>query len=124
MITSDKVQDVAGKLQQLNVEEKHQLFMLMPSLWESIPVENLITLLLQEEKAIRHGTEYRLDQKKQKRLSQLLEKNRSGILAPTEVEEIDQLIEEGEELTLLKAQALYAIKLLTKRLLKNADESE
>jgi len=124
MITSDKVQDVAGKLQQLNTEEKRQLFMLVPSLWESIPVETLLTLFSQEEENIRHGTEYRLDKKKQTRLSQLLEKNRSGILTPTELEEIDQLIEEGEELTLLKAQALYAIKLLIKRLLKSADESE
>jgi 3-dehydroquinate synthase class II len=123
MIASDKVQEIASKLQQLNAEEKHQLFMLVPSLWESIPVENLITLLSQEEKAIRHGTEYRLDKKKQKRLSQLLEKNRSGILTPAEEEEIDQLIEEGEELTLLKAQALYALKLLARRLLQNANES-
>ena len=93
MIASDKVQEVAGKLQQLNAEEKRQLFMLGPSLWESIPVETLLTLLSKKELAIRHGTEYRLDKKKQTRLSQLLEKNRSGILTPAEEDEMDQLIE-------------------------------
>ena len=122
MIVSDKVQEVAGKLQQLNAEEKRQLFMLFPSLWESISIESLLTLLSKEEEAIRYGTEYRLDKKKQTRLSQLLEKNRSGILTPAEEDEIDQLIEEGEELTLLKAQALYALKLLAKRFLQNANE--
>lgn len=120
MIASDRVQEVAGKLQQLNAEEKSQLFMLVPSLWDSIPVE---TLLTQEEIAIRHGREYRLDKKKQTRLSQLLEKNRSEILIPDEEEEMDQLLKEGEELTLLKAQAIYALKFLAKRFLQNASES-
>jgi len=120
MIASDRVQEVAGKLQQLNAEEKSQLFMLGPSLWESIPVE---TLLAQEELAIRYGTEYQLDKKKQTRLSQLLEKNRSEILTPAEEEEMDQLIKEGEELTLLKAQAIYVLKLLAKHLLQNTSGS-
>jgi len=35
---------------------------------------------------------------------------------------MDKLIEEGEELTLLKAQAVYALKLLAKRLLQNVQE--
>jgi len=34
MIASDKVQEVADKLQQLNVEEKRQLFMLVPPVVE------------------------------------------------------------------------------------------
>jgi len=112
VIASGKVQEVASKLQQLNAEEKRQLFAIVPSLWESPPVETLKTVLSQEELAIRHGAEYRLDKKKQRRLSQLLEKNRSGIITPAEEGEMDKLIEEGEELTLLKAQALYALKLL------------
>lgn len=123
MIASDKVQEVVSKIQQLNAEEKRQLFMLVPSLWQSIPVETLLTLLFQEELTIRHGTEYRLDKKKQTRLSQLLEKNRSGILTPVEEEEMDGLIKDGEELTLLKAQAIYALKLLAKRPLQNVSES-
>jgi len=94
--------------------------MLVPSLWDSIPVE---TLLTQEEIAIRHGREYRLDKKKQTRLSQLLEKNRSEILTHAEEAEMDQLIEDGEELTLFKAQAIYTLKLLAKRLLQNTNES-
>jgi len=122
MIASDKIQEIAGKLQQLDAEEKRQLFLLVPSLWDSIPVENLITLINQEEEVIRHSTRYRLDKKKQTRLSQLLEKNRSGILTPVEEKEIDQLIEEGEELTLIKAQTLYILKLLAKDLLRNASE--
>ncbi|MCH8294352.1 hypothetical protein IH992_24995 [Candidatus Poribacteria bacterium] len=123
MTVSEKVQEVAGKLQQLNAEEKRQLFTLVPSLWESLPVENLIPQLSMEEEAIRHGTEYRLDKKKQKRLSQLLEKNRTQTLPLDEEEEIDRLIEESEELTLLKAQALYTLKLLVKRLSRRAGEN-
>ena len=123
MIASEKVQEVAGKLQQLITEENRQLFMLVPSLWESIPVETLLSLISQEELAIRHGTEYRLDKKKQARLSQLLEKNRSGILTPSEEEEMDQLIEEGEKLTLLKAQVLYVLKSFGKRLLRSDSKS-
>lgn len=94
--------------------------MQMPSLWESIPIETLLSLIFQEKLAIRYGTEYRLPKKKQTRLSQLLEKNRSGILTSAEEKEIDGLIEESENLTLNKAQAIYSLKLLTKRLLQNA----
>lgn len=122
MMASDKVQEVASRLQQLSAEEKGQLLTIVPSLWEFIPVETLKTALSQEEFAIRHGAEYRLNKEKQRRLSQLLEKNRSGILTPDEEEEMDKLIEEGEELTLLKAQTLYALKLLAKRLLQDARE--
>jgi len=105
-----------------NNEEKRQLFTLVPSLWESMPVEKLLTQLALEEEAIRRGTAYRLDKKKQKRLSQLLEKDRSQTLTPDEEEEIDRLIEESEELTRLKAQALYTLKLVAKRLSQSADE--
>jgi len=122
MIASDKVQEVASKLQQLNTEEKRQLFAIVPSLWDAIPVEILKSAFSQKELSIRHGTEYRLDKEKQRRLSRLLEKNRLGILTPAEEEEMDKLIEEGEELTLLKAQTIYALKLLSKHLLQNVQE--
>ena len=116
MAASEKVQEIALRLEELNAEEKSQLFMLVPSLWEEIPVEKLLTQLFQEEEVIRHGKEYRLDITKQKQLSQLLEKNRQKTLVPAEEAEMDQLIEESEDLTLLKAQALYTVKLLAKRL--------
>jgi hypothetical protein len=110
MAVSERVQEVAGKLQQLNVEEKKQLFALAPSLWESIPFDKFLAELSRAEETIRHGMEYRLNKEKQQILSQLLEKNRSGTLTSDEEAEMDELIEEAEELTLFKAQALYTLK--------------
>lgn len=122
MIASEKVQEVAGKLRKLNSEEKRQLFTLVPSLWESLTVETLRNLFSKEEYVIRREGEYRLDKKKQTRLSHLLEKNRSGMLTTIEEEEMEQLVSEAEELTLFKAQALYSLKLLEKHLLQNVQE--
>jgi hypothetical protein len=48
----------------------------------------------------------------QQRLSELLERNRSGIVNPTEEAELDHLLEHVDHMNLLKARAQYTLKKL------------
>lgn len=47
----------------------------------------------------------------QQRVQRLLEKNRQGLLAPDEQSELDHLLAEADQVALLKARALYTMKI-------------
>ena len=86
---------------------------------ESIRKQNNfpISRFLKEAEAIKHASKFRLPPEKQKRLSLLLRKNAQGRIRQKELAELDQLVDEYEDLTLAKAEALYHLYLGERNLL-------
>ena len=62
--------------------------------------------LLKEAEAIKHASKFRLSPEEQKRLSLLLRKNAQGRISQKELAALDQLVDEYENLTIAKAEAL------------------
>jgi membrane-bound lytic murein transglycosylase MltF len=66
---------------------------------------------------------YRFPQEKQKRLDDLIDKNNAGTITEAERSELAALVEEFDQKTLEKTQAMYRLTLLENRLsLRDSDE--
>jgi hypothetical protein len=72
---------------------------------------------LKEAEAIKWASKFRLSPEKQKRLSHLLRKNAQGRICQKEIAELDKLVDEYEDLTTSKAEALCQLYLGERNLL-------
>lgn len=64
---------------------------------------------LADEKVLQQQVGYRFPKKKKQRMRALLSKNNAGIITQAERLELDELIEEFEQRSLEKAEAMYIL---------------
>jgi len=76
----------------------------------------------EEMKALRTAATYRIPRAKQKRLSQLMDRNKVGMLTPEEKQELDALMEWVDQKDLEKAHALLRLKQLGEDVKKLLEE--
>lgn len=69
----------------------------------------VVTVLDDDLAALREQTSLELPEAKQRRMSELLQKNRDAALTPDELRELDALSEEFDAATLIKGRALAAL---------------
>jgi hypothetical protein len=69
----------------------------------------VVTALDDDLDSLRQQSQLQLPEEKQRRMSELLVKNREGALTPDESKELDSLAEEFDTATLIKGRALAAL---------------
>jgi len=112
-ITPESIEQLLGALEQLSLQE------LMAFEEKFFEMKQQRIACLADEKILQQQIAYRFPKRKKQRMRTLLSKSNAGVVTIAEKVELDRLIEEFEQKSLEKAEAMY---LLVQR--KQKDEAK
>lgn len=112
-ITPASIEQLLGTLEQLDLQE----LMAFEEKFFEIKQQRIASLT--DEKVLQQQIAYRFPKRKKQRMRTLLSKSSAGVITIAEKLELDGLIEEFEQKSLEKAEAMY---LLAQRKQKDEDE--